>query len=212
MNKSELNRRLKGRSPDQKKVIKYFNPEGGCLSFLSSGLKDDEYEAMVMTFLKNLNAKQKGFKKTGVDESEVAEIDPVHFEGYFFDGGNYSLRGKDNIWRSSAYQITWIFFSSKQIYVYQYTFNMDEDGKKERTEEYFYKDITNFTTVSETVEVEAVIKKNCQGEPQYGRVNVDTNVFKITVPGEKFECAMVQNEYTERVIQGMKAKLREKKG
>jgi len=178
----------------------------------SGGLKDEEYEAMVMAFAKNLNAKEKALKKIGLDESEVKEIDPVHFEGYLFGGKNFAKLGKDKLWRSSAFQITWIFFSSTQIYVYQYTFNMDEEGKKERTEEYFYKDITNFTTVSETYEKDTVIKVSCQGEPSYGRVNVDTNLFKITVPGEKFECAMEQNDYTEKVIQGMKAKLREKKG
>ena len=42
-------------------------------------------------------------------------------------------------------------------------------------------------------------------------VNVDANRFAITVPGDKFYCSLEQNDYTERAIQGMKAKLREKK-
>ena len=33
----------------------------------------------------------------------------------------------------------------------------------------------------------------------------------LVVPGDKFYCSMEQNDYTERAIQGMKAKLREKK-
>ena len=41
---------------------------------------------------------------------------------------------------------------------------------------------------------------------------MDRNDFAIIVPGDKFYCSMEQNDYTERVIQGMKAKLREKKG
>lgn len=120
--------------------------------------------------------------------------------------------GKDRKWRSSAYQISWIFFSDTQVYVYQYTFNMDEDGKKESTEEYFYKDITNFSTSSDTVEKEVLEKVSCKGEATYTRKNVDSNRFAMVVPGDKFYCSMEQSDYTERAIQGMKAKLREKKG
>ena len=96
--------------------------------------------------------------------------------------------------------------------MYQYTFNMDEDGKKESTEEYFYKDITNFSTASDTVEKEVLEKVSCKGEATYTRKNVDSNRFAMVVPGDKFYCSMEQSDYTERAIQGMKAKLREKKG
>ena len=55
-------------------------------------------------------------------------------------------------------------------------------------------------------------KVSCKGEASYARKNVDANRFAIIVPGDKFYCSMDQNDYTERAIQGMKAKLREKKG
>ena len=213
MDKSEMNQRMKGRTPEQKKVIKYFYGEGGCLSFLSPGLKDEDYDAMVQAKAKSMDFRQKALNKIGLDESQVSEIEPVHFEGYWFDEKKTLARwGKDKVWRSSAYQVTWIFFSSSQIYVYQYTFNMDEDGKKESTEEYFYKDITNFSTTSDTVEKWVLDKVSCKGDAFYARKNVDANRFAIIVPGDKFYCSMDQNDYTERAIQGMKAKLREKKG
>jgi hypothetical protein len=213
MDKSEMKQRMKGRTPEQKKVIKYFYGEGGCLSFLSPGLKDADYDALVQAKAKSLDFRQKALNKIGLDESQVSEIEPVHFEGYWFDEKKTLAKwGKDKEWRSSAYQVTWIFFSSSQIYVYQYTFNMDEDGKKESTEEYFYKDITNFSTTSDTVEKLVLDKVSCKGESTYARKNVDANRFAIVVPGDKFYCSMDQNDYTERAIQGMKAKLREKKG
>lgn len=213
MDKSEMNQRMKGRTPEQKKVIKYFYGEGGCLSFLSPGLKDEDYDAMVMAKAKSIDFKQKALNKIGLDESQVNEIEPVHFEGYWFDEKKTLAKwGKDKVWRSSAYQVSWLFFSSSQIYVYQYTFNMDEDGKKESTEEYFYKDITNFSTSSDTVEKWVLDKVSCKGEATYARKNVDANRFAMVVPGDKFYCSMDQNDYTERAIQGMKAKLREKKG
>lgn len=216
MDINEMNQRMKGRTPEQKKVIKYFYGEGGCLSFISPGLKDEDYDAMVKARVDSMNFKQKALSKIGLDESQVNEIEPVHFEGYWFDEKKTLAKwGKDRLWRSSAYQVTWIFFSSAQIYVYQYTLNMDEDGKKEQTEEYFYRDITNFSTTSDTVEKYVLDKMGgClgTGAPIYARKNVDANRFAITVPGDKFLCSMDQNDYTERAIQGMKAKLREKKG
>jgi len=211
MDKQEIKRRCKGRKPDQQKVIRYFVEGGGCLS---SGMKDEEYDAMVQAIARGTDWRKKALDKVGVDESQVKEIEPVHFEGYRFDeGGNYYARkGKDGLWRSSKYQMTWLFFSSTQVYVWQYTFNMDEDGRKERTEEYFYKDITNFSTSSDTVEKPDVLEKvNCKGDATFGRVNIETSEFTIVVPGDKFRCAMKQSDDAERAVQGMKAKLREKK-
>ena len=214
MDKSELKSALKGRNPEQKKVIKYFYGEGGCLSFISPGLKDADYEALVQSHIQGQDFRKKALGKIGLDESQVNEIEPVHFEGYLFDDKNsYAKWIKDKkIWVSSQYQITWIFFSSSQIYIYQNTFNMDNDVKKEKTEEYFYKDITNFSASTDTVEKWVLDKVSCKGESSYARKNVDENRFAIVVPGDKFYCAMDANEYTERAIQGMKAKLREKKG
>jgi hypothetical protein len=208
--KAEMSQRLKGRTPEQQAVIKYFYGAGGCLA---KGLKDEEYEAMVMAKAKSQDFKQKALSKIGLDESQVNEVAPIHFEDYLFDDGTktFAKRGKDGIWRSSAYQITWIFFSSSQVYVYQFTFNMDEDGKKEKTEEFFYKDITNFSQTSDTVEKDVAGDTNCKGDVTYIRTNVDMNRFQLSAMGDKLYCAMQQNDYTEKAIQGMKAKLREKK-
>ena len=206
---AEMKRMLKGRTPDQQKVIKYFYAAGGCLN---KGLSDDEYEEMIRKTVNSLNIKQKALGKIGVDESQVTEIEPIHFEGYLYDHKNALVRpGKDRLYRSSMYQVTWLFFSDTQVYVYQYTFNMAEDSRKEETQEYFYKDITNVTTSSDSVEKEVPDKVSCTGKTSYIRTSVDTDKFKIVVPGESLFCSMVQTDYTERAIQGMKAKLREKK-
>ncbi|GHV09673.1 hypothetical protein FACS1894162_0750 [Bacteroidia bacterium] len=201
----EFKERCKGRTDDQKKALRYFMVDG-CLK---KTVNDEEYDALVTSYVTELNAKQKGMDKIGLDESQLKEIEPVHFEGYYSDGKKtFSKTGKDGKYRSSAYQISWLFFSSTQVYLYQNTFNLDEDGKKEITEEYFYKDITNFSTSSDTVETpywDPKAKKSILK-------NVDSNRFRLVVPGDSFYCAMEQNDYAERAIQGMKAKLREKKG
>jgi len=208
--KNEMERALKGRSPEQQQIIKYFYQSGGCMS---SPISDDEYESRVMAKAKSMDFKQKALDKIGLDESQVNEVNPIHFENYLYnDKTAYALRGKDGLWRSSKYQITWIFFSSTQVYLYQYTFNMDEDGKKESTEEYFYKDITSFSAGSDTIEKEVAGKTSCTGDTEYVRSTVEYNRFAIVVPGDKFYAAMNQNDYTEKAIKGMQAKLREKKG
>ena len=205
---AQMKQEMKGRTPEQKSVIKYFYGANGCLA---KGLTDDAYDAMVKAKVEALGFPAKALAKLGVDESEVNEITPVHFEGYNYDK-SYALMGKDGKWRSSAYEITWIFFSDKQVFVYKYLFNMDEDGKKETTYEYFYKDVTNFTTVSDSVEKTVLDKVSCTGKASFKRTTVDTDIFKIIVPGDSFTCYMSQDDYSESAVQGMKAKLREKKG
>ena len=89
---------------------------------------------------------------------------------------------------------------------------MDRNEKKESTEEYFYKDVTNFSTSSDTVEQDTLYEEGgCLSGDTYKRQNVNMDRFQISAMGDKFWCSMRQNEYSERAIQGMKAKLREKK-
>lgn len=202
---AQLKKLIQGRPKEQQDVIKYFFGKGG---FLTKRITDAEYDNLVASTIRQNDFKQKALAKIGLDESEVNEIEPVNFEGW--DVGkstNWAKYGKDNKARSSAYQVTWMFFSASQVYIYKNIIHFDKDDKKVSTEEYFYKDITNFSTTTDTEERNVwndSLKKN---EVR----NVDSNKFAITVPGDKFYCSMEQNDYTERAIQGMKAKLREKK-
>jgi hypothetical protein len=211
MTKAKIADLCKGRTPEQKSVIKYFLASDGCLS---RNLSDAAYEALVQEKAKAIDFRKKAIEKIGLDESQINEIPPVHFEGYQFDTKKGLAKlGKDREWRSSIYQISWLFFSNTQVYVYQYTFNLDEDGKKEATEEYFYKDITNFSTSSDTVEKGVTeMTGGCLGKKaKFVRKNVETERFALVVPGDKFYCSMNKREDSDSVIQAMKAKLREKK-
>ena len=180
--------RIKGRNDDQKAVIRYFCNEPACLS--KKPMTDEEYDSMVLKVLNSNDYKQKALGKIGLDEDQVQEIEPVHFEGYQFDKQSLTKLGKDGKYRSSKYQVSWLFFSATQVYLYQNTFNMDEDGKKESTEEYFYRDITNFSTSSDTVETPFYDAK----KDETFLKNVDSNRFAITVPGDKFYCSLEQDD------------------
>ena len=213
----EFNQRIKGKTPEQEQVIRYFTGvKKGCFGKL---MTDKEYDAMVSAVLtKNDNFKQKAISKIGLDESEISLIEPVCIQGYFFDSKNaYSKLGEDNLWRSSAYQISWLFFSETQVYLYQYTFNFDENGKKEVSEEYFYKDVVNFSSTEESVEKEVWItpKAGCLNRnplPVLHRKEINTVRLSIVVPGDKLYCAAnVSDDSFETSIKGMKNLLREKK-
>ncbi|HOZ95693.1 MAG TPA: hypothetical protein PLS07_09675 [Niabella sp.] len=194
---AELKRLLVGKTQEQQDVIKYFFGKGG---FLTKRISDAEYDNLVANKAGQTDFKQKALNKIGVDESEVREIEPVNFQWYDFDNSTYDKKGADNIWRSSAYEITWMFFSGSQIMVYQYLFHMDKSEVKENTEEYFYKDVVSFSTRTGTV------------QSKTGNAQINTNVFRINLPGDNFETAIrSSDDSVERVIQGMKAKLREKK-
>lgn len=203
----------KGRTPEQKKVISYFAPAGGCIGLISSMftmMKDHEYDAKIQQRVKKLNSMENALNKLGIDIEMVNEVKPIYVEGYYYDDKKvFAKAGKDGKWRSSAYEFAWIFCGDKQLYVYSYRFNMDEDGKKETAQEYFYKDITNISHSTETVEKETY-DGSCIRSHKVLR-NIDYTRFQLSSMGDKFYCSMYATEENERSVQGLKNKLREKK-
>ena len=204
---------LRGKTPEQKKVIKYFL-DTGCLAELTR-MKDEEYEQMVMSKLNSLNLKQKALGKIGLDEDQVKEIAPVFINGYnFYDDEALVRIGNDDRVRSSKYDGAWLLFSDSHVYVYIYTLDMASDGKRETTEEYYYKDVTNLSTTSESKEViKLSLLKTLLGIGSDTKMVHNYDTFTITVPGDKFRCSMTAMEKTtaERSVNAMKQKLREKK-
>lgn len=193
---------LKGATEDQKKAIKYFLPDTGCKGLFGK-ISDEEYDAVVKQAVKASDSYNRAINKIGLDESELQEIPPVTLYGY--ESSSFSKTTASGAYRTNLYSITHLFFSSTQVYMYQIILNTMKNEKKERTEEYFYKDITNFSTSSETVE--SLTFKGCKGVPT--RVSVDIQRFALIVPGDKFSCSTYGD--IDQQVQAMKGKLREKK-
>lgn len=200
---SLLREALKDKTEEQKKVIKYFVSEPGCLSFLGLGknISDDEYQRMVFSRRDSMDSRAKAISRIGLDEDQIKEIPPAYFEGYSFQN-SYAKRPAKGSWVSSAYEVSWLFFSSDQVYLYSYTFNMDDDDYSEETHEFFYKDITSFSTSSVTETARALGDK---------RFEVQTNKFAMIVPGDKITVSMEGVKNSDAIIQAMKQQLREKK-
>ncbi|MBQ9638290.1 MAG: hypothetical protein IJV22_01870 [Bacteroidales bacterium] len=190
-------------TPDEKQVIRYFTASG-CLRKTWS---DSEFDAYVAKQIAGLH--QRAIEHIGLDEDELKEIDPVSFGGFLFNNVRLSQKGEDGLWRSNKYQVSWIFFSSTHVYLYQKTIDLAFGDVSERTEEYFYKDITNFSTRQSS---ENIVSYDANGKEIDGsRQTVNTTSFTIVVPGDNLTCAMDKNDSNERSIQAMKTKLREKK-
>jgi hypothetical protein len=193
---------MKGATPNQKKAIRYFIPDTGCAGLFNQ-VKDEDYDAVVKAAIDSSNSYKRALDKIGVDEDELKEIPPVTLYGY--EDSPFSKTSTTGLYRSNLYSITHLFFSSTQVYMYQIIFNTMKNEKKERTEEYFYKDITNFSTSSETIE--SLRFGGCFGGPK--RVSVELQKFALIVPGDKFYCATFGD--IDQQVRAMKNKLREKK-
>lgn len=187
----------KGKTVEQAKTIEYFCKEG-CMA---KTISDSEYLDMVYSKRDSMNFKQKALNKIGIDEEEVSEISPAMFEGFVYKNA-YAKKNASGEWVSSAYQVSWIFFSSTQVYLYSYIFNMDDDRKSEHADEFFYKDVTSFSTISESD-----VAHGLGGS----KFEVTSEQFAMTVPGDKLFMAMGDMQNADTIIQGMKQKLREKK-
>lgn len=194
----------RGKDAQQKLAIDYLIPNGGIMGLLFDK-KDEEYDALLNRLIDSFGSYKRAINKIGLDEDELKEIPPVTLVGYEFEKATLSRTGKDNITRTNLYSITHLFFSSTQVYMYQVILDTTSNTKKERTEEYFYRDITNFSTSSESYEVE--IMSGCLGG--FKKAPIEIQQFGLIVPGDKFTCATYGD--IEAQVKAMKNKLREKK-
>jgi len=193
-------------TPEEKELLKnYFAFAGGCFA---KPLSDEEYLAKVEAKLKSLNIYQRAIRKIGLDEEEIQEIPPKEFGNFLFTSD--AVSGPSGIY-TSKYQVSWFFFSATQIYFYQYTLDMLSQSAKESCEEYFYKDITSFSTNEDTTEYNYVAMKGCPKKPVNTKGTRTVSSLKVVVPGDKFEIAAKAGEDLETKVQAMKQKLREKK-
>lgn len=91
-----------------------------------------------------------------------------------------------------------------------------EDKKQERTDEFFYKDVTSFSTTSTSDIISTPVWATAQGcggksTLTIEEASIQSNKFVMVVPGDKLSMSMDGGSDAESTIQAMKQKLREKK-
>jgi len=198
---------LSGRTEDQQSAILYFT--GGTGGMLGpKPITDAEYDALVRAKLAAVATMELALEKLGLLEEQTEDMNSVRLEGWYYSKQGRIKRGEDRILRSSGYQVSWFFFSTDQMFAYQHTFNMDDDTKKTRTENYFYRDVISFSTQTNTVEYEQVEQGGLLSQQSVYRDTDDENVFRIVVPGDVFEACVTQSDYSAQAIRAMQKKLR----
>jgi ABC-type dipeptide/oligopeptide/nickel transport system permease subunit len=239
---------MRGRTQEQKKVIKYFNSTGllGMIFRISNSTFDAILDSKIQAHSQTIE--KRALAAHGMDADEVKEIPPVRVENYY-TFSRYFKMFRDLTFRASEYQMSYLMFSEKQMYAYCHTFDLTTENTTVQTREYFYEDITAIDVTQRNVEymnprslmyilggIGAVILGLilCVAGMEevnaivsfigvcfviaglvvgifmgYSRSIVKTLVLRLTVAGDEFICAMKPENIV--AIQGMKAKLREKK-
>lgn len=198
MDSDRISQLCAGKTAEQKKVIHYFLDEGCRFGVM----EDEQYMSMVKAKVDSLNLKEKALNAIGLDEDELKEIPPVCLGGFDLRK-EWVRKTESGKWVSSAYQVTWLFFSDTQVFFYSYRFNLDEDKKREISQEFFYKDVTSITVTTEEE------KTNLESGGKV--VEVDSEVFCLVVPGDRLIAHIGNAGDCEQEVSAMKQKLREKK-
>ncbi len=203
----------KGKSAEQQRAIDYlFNAKRGCLNFLSiNPFTTQEYIDYVNRICSSTNFYAKALQKLGLDESQVQEIQPIMLTSFVYDD-DCRVRVDNNVALSSQYSIAWIFFSDTQMYTYKYIFDTTSDNTWEITNDFFYSDITCFTTIQANKEKIRVIPgKGCLHKEDIIKNHYVVDTLEIIVPGTSYRISLTNSTTVEQSIQAAKAMLREKK-
>lgn len=194
-NEKRIRKMCEGKSQFQKNIIIYFLRR--CK--LKMPITDDDFYGFISWFRNDYNSAENVLGQLGVDEDEVKEIAPVHFEGFRYSGTYLKTNSKKQL-VSSIYETSWLFFSSNQIFVYKATMNLFDNTIHVVADEFFYRDIVSFSTLSDR-------------EVTNTGMNIPMDSFSmLNSGGERFTCSMTNVPDAKASIDGMKQLLREKKG
>lgn len=203
----------KGKTPEQKACIDFLynlGGNGGCLS-KGSSMTMQQYMQVVQTKCQALNSQARAMEKIGLDPSQIQEIPPIVLSSFVYDD-DCLIRVDNNVAVSSQYSITWIFFSATQMYTYKFIFDTTSDNTWELTKDFFYTDITCFSTeqaVKEKIDVAA--GTGCMKSEQITKNHYVVDTLEVIVPGASYTFSLRNSPTIQQSIQAAKAMLREKK-
>lgn len=204
----------KGKTDEQKHVIDFLFRSGdggcGCLG-KASKLNMQAYIELVNRKCQALNLREKALAKIGLDPSQVQEIAPIVMSSFVFDD-DCLIRVDDNIAVSSQYSITWIFFSATQMYTYKYIFDTTSDNTWEFTKDFFYTDVTCFSTQRAFKEkIDIAPGQGCLSSEKITKNHYVVDTLELIVPGTTYAFSLRNSDTIEQSIQAAKAMIREKK-
>ena len=106
----------------QKLKESYFECRTGCFQ---NQITDLEYLEIVKKEYQSRNIYKKALTKLGIDEEQVKEIPPKQFKSFVHSGE--VVYGPSGLY-SNKYQVSWLFFSDTEVYIYSLTFQTHARG------------------------------------------------------------------------------------
>ncbi len=164
---------------------------------------DVELDSLYQTTVEEMNLKQVAMKKIGVVQEQLSGVTPFDIAGSLYDEA--WRKGVDGRFRTSKHQISWLFFSEDQIFLYTVTFSLLNKKKIVNTFELFYKDIVSISITTETE------SRSGEKTGDEGSEVIENQEFNLIVPGDKMHFAFTPDEETNDSILGMRTRIREKK-
>ncbi len=118
-----------------------------------SVMTDEEYKRRVAEKIVAMRIADRALTKLGLDEEQVREIEPIVFSDKVVLPT--SLRVYNPISKevySSTHEVTYVYFTDNQLFVYKTQFDMCCNVAQEWTSEYFYSDVCDVSShVSQNV-------------------------------------------------------------
>ena len=168
---------------------------------------DHEYDEYYQRTVAQMNLRASAMLKIGISEEQLCDVQPFFIYGAILNGAQDWYRTDSmGVIRADHNEITWLFFSKDQVYLYDIKFRLTSPKRSETTQEFFYSDIVSVTIGTEST---AVDSKNCVDG--YTTGSIDVEKFKLIVPGDKMSFAFTSNDGVSGSIQAMKNKIRDKK-
>jgi len=157
---------------------------------VNRGVSDEELDEVLKKRMVKLDLLQNGLKSLQIDETQTSELPPVCIENYNMDENNENLlvaKGNDDIIRTSCYQADCLYFTTEQLCIYQYIFDISNgiNFQGEKTNNFFWQDITKFS--SETG----------------GKIPNGQKSIVIKTSGGEYQCIYRETPETERTVKGM---------
>ncbi len=184
--------------------------KGGSFGSGSSGVSNEEFDKIVLDKIESMQLLERSMQMLNIDSDLIKEIESICISNYSGDL-DFSFPGKDGLFRNRYYSTIYIHFGEYQLYVYSCEIDLLTSEKTEKTREFFYKDITNVEKSIDVYEWENKIKSGCLGSDiSVKKIGVYRG-FSVYVPNSKYSTSTIFRPGIDESIDGMIAKIRDKK-
>lgn len=115
-----------------------------CGIYLIVNFNKNQSDSAIDTFCNTQANEYCNTKKVIIDSQGNGITDAIYSSGYCFENifsARRAIRGKDNIWRSSIFEMSCMFFTEDMVYYYSKRISLITDEKAEKQKDFRLQDI-----------------------------------------------------------------------